>query len=94
MDPRTVSRRYVMAGTGLFVPSNLVCSPQVARNSHGAGYMSEEGAHTGSPVPIAASLAEFTDELVTRRGVQESNALSLRRDTYGYHGGLCNVHRE
>ena len=25
MDPRTVSRRYVMAGTGLLVPGNLVC---------------------------------------------------------------------
>ncbi len=37
--------------------------------------MSEEGAHTGSPVPIAASLAEFTDELVARRGVEESNVL-------------------
>lgn len=37
--------------------------------------MSENGAHTGSPAPIAASLAEFTDELVARRGVEEANVL-------------------
>jgi peroxiredoxin len=37
--------------------------------------MSEEGAHTGSAVPIAASLAEFTDKLIARRGVEQSNIL-------------------
>ena len=37
--------------------------------------MSEEGAHTGSAVPIAASLAEFTDRLIARRGVEQSNLL-------------------
>ena len=37
--------------------------------------MSEEGAHTGSAVPIAASLAEFTDKLIARRGVEQSNLL-------------------
>ena len=37
--------------------------------------MSEEGAHPGSAVPIAASLAEFTDKLIARRGVEQSNLL-------------------
>ena len=37
--------------------------------------MSEEGAHTESAAPIAASLAEFTDELIARRGVEQSNIL-------------------
>ena len=37
--------------------------------------MSEDGTHTGSGVPIAASLAEFTDELIARRGVEHSNLL-------------------
>ena len=37
--------------------------------------MSEEGTPAGSAVPIAASLAEFTDELVARRGVEQSNLL-------------------
>ena len=37
--------------------------------------MSGEGTHTRSPVPIAASLAEFTDKLIARRGVEQSNLL-------------------
>jgi peroxiredoxin len=37
--------------------------------------MSEEGVHTVSAVPIAASLAEFTNELIGRRGVEQSNVL-------------------
>jgi peroxiredoxin len=37
--------------------------------------MSGEGAHTRSAVPIAASLAEFTDKLIARRGVEQSNLL-------------------
>src|ERR1700730_13008803 len=37
--------------------------------------MSELGAHTGSAAPIAASLAEFTDKLIARRGVEQSNLL-------------------
>jgi len=37
--------------------------------------MSAEGAHTRSAVPIAASLAEFTDRLIARRGVEQSNLL-------------------
>jgi len=37
--------------------------------------MSEEGVRTGVAVPIAASLAEFTDELIARRGVEQSNLL-------------------
>src|SRR5437868_4027591 len=37
--------------------------------------MSEEGAHPGSAVPIAASLAEFTEKLIARRGVEQSNVL-------------------
>src|ERR1700730_16917997 len=31
--------------------------------------------HPGSAVPIAASLAEFTDKLIARRGVEQSNLL-------------------
>ena len=31
--------------------------------------------HPGSAVPIAASLAEFTDRLIARRGVEQSNLL-------------------
>jgi peroxiredoxin len=31
--------------------------------------------HPGSAVPIAASLAEFTDKLIARRGVEQSNVL-------------------
>jgi len=34
-----------------------------------------EGAHKGLAVPIAASLAEFTDKLIARRGVEQSNLL-------------------
>ncbi len=37
--------------------------------------MSGEGAHTSIAVPIAASLAEFTDKLIARRGVEQSNLL-------------------
>ena len=37
--------------------------------------MNEEGAHQGSAVPIAASLAEFTEKLIARRGVEQSNVL-------------------
>ena len=37
--------------------------------------MSEEGAHTRTVVPIAASLAEFTDKVIARRGVEQSNLL-------------------
>ena len=51
--------------------------------------------HPGSGVPIAASLAEFTDKLIARRGVEQSNllfggqigpateALSARTNTIG-----------
>jgi peroxiredoxin len=51
--------------------------------------------HPGSAVPIAASLAEFTDKLIARRGVEQSNllfagqigpateALSARSNTIG-----------
>jgi peroxiredoxin len=31
--------------------------------------------HSGSTIPIAASLAEFTDKLIARRGVEQSNLL-------------------
>jgi peroxiredoxin len=34
-----------------------------------------ERAHKGFAAPIAASLAEFTDKLITRRGVEQSNVL-------------------
>ena len=38
--------------------------------------MSEERTEPGfAAVPIAASLAEFTDKLVARRGVEQSNLL-------------------
>ena len=37
--------------------------------------MREEGVRAGAAVPIAASLAEFTDELIARRGVEQSNVL-------------------
>jgi peroxiredoxin len=46
-----------------------------AGHSHGAGNMSEEGAHSRSALPIAASLAEFTDKLIARRGVEQANVL-------------------
>jgi hypothetical protein len=37
--------------------------------------MSEEGAHQDSAAPIAASLAEFTEKLIARRGVEQANVL-------------------
>ena len=37
--------------------------------------MNEDGAHEGSAIPIAASLAEFTDKLIARRGVEQSALL-------------------
>ena len=57
--------------------------------------MSEEGAHSSSALPIAASLGEFTDKLIARRGVEQANvlfggqigpaiqALSARTDSIG-----------
>ena len=41
----------------------------------GARDMSEEGAHQDSAAPIAASLAEFTEKLIARRGVEQANVL-------------------
>src|ERR1700751_6100268 len=49
----------------------LMLQPKVG-NSHGAGSMSE---HPESTVLIAPSLAEFTDKLIARRGVEQSNLL-------------------
>jgi peroxiredoxin len=37
--------------------------------------MSEDSAHTRSAAPIAASLAEFTEKLIARRGVEQANVL-------------------
>jgi len=37
--------------------------------------MSEDSARTRSPAPIAGSLAEFTDKLIARRGVEQSDVL-------------------
>src|SRR5215468_7762128 len=37
--------------------------------------MSEEGAHQDSAAPIAASLANFTERLIARRGVEQANVL-------------------
>ena len=37
--------------------------------------MSEDSAHEDIAVPIAASLAEFTDKLIARRGVEQSDLL-------------------
>jgi hypothetical protein len=37
--------------------------------------MSEEGAHQDFAAPIAASLAEFTEKLIARRGVEQANVL-------------------
>ena len=37
--------------------------------------MSEDSAHTRSATPIAASLAEFTDKLIARRGAEQSDVL-------------------
>ena len=46
----------------------------LAGNSHGVN-MSEEGAHDRPAVPLAASLAQFTENLVARRGVEQANLL-------------------
>jgi hypothetical protein len=43
----------------------------MARNGRGAGKMGD--AHKGFAVPIAASLADFNDKLIARRGVEQSN---------------------
>ncbi len=60
--------------------------------------MSEESAHTRPAVPLAASLAQFTEKLIARRGVEQSNvlfegqigpatkALSARTNTIGVGG--------
>lgn len=37
--------------------------------------MSEDSAHTRSAVPLAVSLAKFTEKLIARRGVEQSNVL-------------------
>jgi peroxiredoxin len=37
--------------------------------------MSEDSAHTRSAVPLAASLTQFTEKLIARRGVEQSNVL-------------------
>jgi peroxiredoxin len=37
--------------------------------------MSEDGSHTPPAVPLAASLAQFTTNLIARRGVEQSNVL-------------------
>jgi hypothetical protein len=37
--------------------------------------MSKDSAHEDIAVPIAASLAEFTDKLIARRGVEQSDLL-------------------
>jgi hypothetical protein len=37
--------------------------------------MSEDSAHTPPAAPLATSLAEFTDKLIARRGVEQSNLL-------------------
>jgi peroxiredoxin len=37
--------------------------------------MSEEGAHTRFVAPLAASLTHFTEKLIARRGVEQSNVL-------------------
>jgi hypothetical protein len=37
--------------------------------------MSEEGAHQRSAAPVAPSLAEFTEKLIARRGVEQSDVL-------------------
>ena len=37
--------------------------------------MSEEGARTRAAVPLAASLTQFTEKLIARRGVEQSNVL-------------------
>ena len=37
--------------------------------------MSEDTAHTWSAVPLAVSLAQFTEKLIARRGVEQSSIL-------------------
>jgi hypothetical protein len=37
--------------------------------------MSENSAHTRFAAPLAASLAQFTEKLIARRGVEQSNVL-------------------
>jgi hypothetical protein len=37
--------------------------------------MIEDSAHTRSAVPLAASLTQFTEKLIARRGVEQSNVL-------------------
>ena len=37
--------------------------------------MSEDSPPTRSAAPIAASLADFTEKLIARRGVEQSNVL-------------------
>jgi peroxiredoxin len=37
--------------------------------------MSEDSAHRQSAVPLAASLAQFTEKVIARRGVEQSNVL-------------------
>lgn len=44
-------------------------------DTHGARDMSEEGAYPASATPMAASLAEFTEKLIARRGVEEASVL-------------------
>ena len=42
---------------------------------YGAGNMSEDSAHTQSAASIAASLAQFTEKVFARRGIEQSNLL-------------------
>jgi peroxiredoxin len=37
--------------------------------------MSDEGVHTQSSAPLATSLAQYTEKLIARRGVEQSNVL-------------------
>src|SRR5690349_16337027 len=37
--------------------------------------MSEDSAHTRSAVPLAASLAQFTEKVIARRGIEQSSIL-------------------
>ena len=41
---------------------------------HGAGDMSED-THTRSALPLAASLSQFTEKLIARRGIEQANTL-------------------
>src|ERR1700731_2879072 len=69
-DPRTLTLNPELKSTLIW----SMLRPR-AGNTHGAENMSGEGAHTRIAVPIAASLAEFTDKLIARRGVEQSNLL-------------------